>query len=191
MRKLIAAFKTSIDSMIEGPEGFADWVDTWSEDYGFSPRIDACILGAGMYPGYESYWSAIQNSPEIPLPMTGRLPTQKELEWAQFAARTPHYVLSGAQTSAAWPLTRFLREIADVAALKQQDGKDIYVVGGGQIVSSLMDAGLIDELRLIVYPLIAGPGKPAFGTIGSRHAFNLTRAEPMSDGRISLIYLPR
>lgn len=55
MRKLIAAFKTTIDSKIEGSEGFADWVDTWSDDYGLTPQIDACILGAGMYPGYEMY----------------------------------------------------------------------------------------------------------------------------------------
>jgi hypothetical protein len=52
MRKLIAAFKTSVDGKIEGPEGFADWVEAWSEDYGLSAQIDACLLGGAMYPGY-------------------------------------------------------------------------------------------------------------------------------------------
>jgi hypothetical protein len=94
MRKLIAGFKTSVDAKIEGPQGFADWVDTWTDDYGLTPQIDACLLGARMYPGYEQYWTAMQNSPDEPLPMTGKLPTPAELEWAHFAAKTPHYVLS-------------------------------------------------------------------------------------------------
>ena len=120
MRKLIAGFKTSVDGKIEGPEGFADWVDTWTDDYALTPRIDACLLGARMYPGYEQYWTAMQNQPDNPLPMTGKLPTPAELEWARFAAKTPHYVLSSTLTSAVWPGTRFLRGSDEVAALKRQ-----------------------------------------------------------------------
>ena len=71
MRKLIAAMKTSVDGKIEGPEGFADWVDAWTDDYGLTPQIDACLLGARMYSGYEPYWTAMQNEPDKPLPMTG------------------------------------------------------------------------------------------------------------------------
>jgi hypothetical protein len=43
MRKLIAGMKTSVDGKIEGPDGFADWVDTWTDDYGLTPQIDACL----------------------------------------------------------------------------------------------------------------------------------------------------
>ena len=100
MRKLIAGMKTSVDGKIEGPDGFADWVDTWTDDYGLTPRIDACLLGGHMYPGYERYWTAMQTEPDKPLPMTGRLPTPAELEWARFAAKTPHYVLSNTLSSA-------------------------------------------------------------------------------------------
>jgi hypothetical protein len=53
VRKLIAGMKISVDGKMEGPEGMADWVDAWSEDYGLTPQIDGCLLGAGMYPGYE------------------------------------------------------------------------------------------------------------------------------------------
>ena len=53
MRKLIAAMKMSLDAKVEGPDGTADWVEAWSEDYGLTPQIDACLLGGGMYPGYE------------------------------------------------------------------------------------------------------------------------------------------
>jgi dihydrofolate reductase len=70
-----------------------------------------------------------------------------EVEWAGFAARTPHYVFSSTLSSAQWSKTRFLRSVDDVAALKQQSGKDIYLIGGARTTASLIDAGLVDELR--------------------------------------------
>ncbi len=54
MRKLIAAMKTSVDGKIEGADGYADWVDAWSEDYGLTSQIDACLLGGQMYPATSS-----------------------------------------------------------------------------------------------------------------------------------------
>jgi dihydrofolate reductase len=189
MRKLIAAFKTSVDGKIEGPEGYADWVEAWSEDYGLSSQIDACLLGGAMYPGYESYWSSMQqNDPNQPLPMTGKLAIPAELEWARFAAQTPHYVLSNTLKSALWPSTKFLRRLEDVADLKQQPGKDIYLMGGARIAASLLDAGLVDEIRLIVYPLIAGKGKPLFATTDRRRGLELRKCERFQDGRLSLVY---
>ena len=90
MRKLIAAMKTSLDAKFEGADGYADWVDAWSEDYGLTSQIDACLLGGQMYPDYELYWSAIQqNEPGEPHPMTGSPPTGAEVAWARFAAETP------------------------------------------------------------------------------------------------------
>ena len=146
MRKLITGMKISIDGKMEGPEGFADWVDNWSEEYGLMPEIDACLLGGVMYAGYERYWSAIlENAPDQPLPMTGKLVDPAEQEWARFAAKTPHYVLSNTMTSAAWASTRFLRSIDDIAALKREPGKDIYLMGGARITASLIEAGLVDE----------------------------------------------
>lgn len=188
MRKLIAAMKASVDAKIEGPEGFADWVEAWTDDYGLTPQIDACLLGARMYPGYEQYWSAMQNEADKPLPMTGKLPTSAELAWARFAAKTPHYVLSSTLSSAVWPSTRFLRGVGEVAALKRQSGKDIYLMGGARIAASLIEAGLVDELRLIVYPLVAGEGKALFATMGSRRRLELQKVEQRSGGRVSLVY---
>jgi len=71
MRSLIAAMKISIDGKMQGPEGTADWVEAWSEDFGLTPRIDACLLGGGMYPGYETYWTAIRTQPDNPVWVTG------------------------------------------------------------------------------------------------------------------------
>ncbi len=141
MRKLIAGMKISLDGKTADANGYADWVSAWSDDYDVMPQVDACVLGAGMYPGYEAYWTTIRNEPAKPLAMTGKTTTPAEIVWAHFAAETPHYVLSKALSAAAWPNTRFLRNVADVAALKRQEGKDIYLVGGGRTTAGLIDAG--------------------------------------------------
>src|SRR3990167_10393146 len=182
VRKLIAGMQISLDEKIEGPDGYADWVEAWSDGYELMPQVDACLLGAGMYPGYEQYWSAIQNAPDKPLPMTGKLPASDELEWAGFAAKTPHYVLSRSLTSVLWPTTRFVRSLEDIAALKQQSGKDIYLVGGAQTTASLIDAGLVDELRLVVHPLIAGGGKALFAATERRRALDLMKVQQLQGG---------
>jgi dihydrofolate reductase len=188
VRQLIGAMKVSLDQKVEPPEGPADWVNGWSDDYNLMPQIDACLLGAGMYPGYERYWTAIQSEPKKPNAMTGKVPTPAEVEWARFAAQTAHYVLSSTLNSATWPNTRFVRTLNDVAALKQQHGKDIYLVGGARTAASLIDAGLVDELRLIVYPLIAGEGKSLFATAKQRRRLGLRKVQQHQDGRVGLIY---
>jgi dihydrofolate reductase len=188
MRKLIAGMKISLDGKMEAAEGMADWVAAWSDDYGVTPQIDACLLGGGMYPGYEQYWTAIQNEPDKPHWITGQLPTPAELEWARVVARTPHYVLSSTLTSTNWPQTRFVRTLEDIEALKRQPGKDIYLVGGARTTASLIDAGLVDELRLIVYPLVVGPGKALFATTKSRRTLELRKAQQLPGGLLSLVY---
>jgi dihydrofolate reductase len=188
MRRLIAGFKVSTDGKFEGPDGYADWVAAWSEDYGLTGQIDACIVGGGMYPGYEKYWTAIQSAGDQPLPMTGEFPTPEEVNWGNFAARTPHYVLSTTLGHAEWPKTAFLRSFDEVTALKKGPGKDIYLMGGGRVAAALIDGGLVDELRLIVYPLIAGPGKALFATTAQRRKIELRNAQQLPDGRVSLVY---
>ena len=187
MRKLIAGMKMSIDGKIEGPEGYADWVEAWSDDYGMMEQVDACLLGANMYPGYEQYWTAIQNAPDKPL-WIGRVPTPKEVEYARFVERTPHYVLSSKMTSTLWPQTSFVRGLEEIAALKQQPGKDIYLVGGAKTTASLIEAGLVEELRLIIYPLIAGEGKALFANAERRRGLQLRSVRQLKDGLVSLTY---
>jgi dihydrofolate reductase len=188
VRKLITGFKVSVDGKIAGPEGYADWVQAWSEDYGLSTQIDACILGGGMYPGYETYWTNVQNAGDRPLPMTGKLATPREAEWSRFAAKTQHYVLSRTLTEAQWPNTSFLRSIDEIIALKDRPGRDIYLMGGGRVAATLMEAGLIDELRLIVHPLIAGPGISLFAASAHRRNLELRKFQPLPHGQVSLIY---
>ena len=189
MRKLIAGMQTSVDGKIEGPDGYADWVDGWGDNYDLMPHIDACLLGGGMYPSHEQYWTAIEETePGEPHPLTGTVPTPAEVEWARFAAQIPHYVLSNTLTSANWPRTSFLRSVDEVAAIKQQPGQDIYLIGGARTTVSLIDAGLVDELRLHVHPLIVGVGKGLFETTGPRRGLELQNVQRLDDGRVSLIY---
>lgn len=188
MRQLIAAMKLSVDGRSEGPEGYADWVEAWSDDYGLMDRIDACLIGGGMYPGYEQYWSAIRDAPGSPLPMTGRLPDPKELVWSEFARRTPHYVLSSTLQRAAWPHTRLLRSVDEVRALKAQRGKDIYLMGGATLVGSLADAGMVDEMHFVVSPLLVGPAKSPFDGLTGRRQLALLSARPLDAQRVHLAY---
>jgi len=188
MRKVIAGMQSSLDGKIEGPDGYADWVDAWSDNYDVMSRVDACLLGGGMYPGYEQYWTGVQEGPDKPSPMTGKAPTPGEVEYARFAAQTPHYVLSSTLTSALWTHTSFVRGLDEVAALKQQPGKGIYLVGGARTVASLIDAGLVDELRLTVHPVIAAEGKALFATAERRRGLKLRKVQQPENGLVSLVY---
>jgi dihydrofolate reductase len=132
--------KASLDGKIERTDRPADWVSAWSDDYGLTPQVNACILGGGMYPGYEKYWTAIQTEPEKPAWITDTLPTPAELDWASFARSIPHYVLSSTITSAAWPNTKFIQSLDEIVALKNQPGKEIYLVGGARTTANLIDA---------------------------------------------------
>ena len=190
MRKLIAGMKVSLDGRTEGAEGIADWVDAWSEEYGLMDRVDTCVLGGAMYPGYEEYWTSFQTDPDKPNALSGRMATAGEITWADFAARTPHHVLSRSLTSAAWPKTQFLRSLDDVDGLKRSSGKDIYLMGGARVTSSIIDAGLLDELHLIVYPLIAGKGSPLFTTL-ERRGLELRGVEQIPGDRVSMVYAVR
>ena len=188
MRNIIAALQTSVDGFIEGPNGELDWVATWEDPFDLSDQIDACVLGAGMYPGYEQYWRAIVANPTGVLPFTGGVATPREVEYARFADRTPHFVLSTTLQSVTWPTAQIVRNVDEIRLMKQQPGKDIYAVGGATLVSSLMNTDLIDEIRLIVHPVVLGGGKALFKELHERHTLALTDVAPIASGRVRLAY---
>jgi hypothetical protein len=87
MRRIICAMNVSLDGFIEGANGELDWIENWEDSYGLMEQVDTCVLGAGMYPGYEQFWSAVLAAPHAPLPFTGKPATQGEIDYAKWAHR--------------------------------------------------------------------------------------------------------
>jgi len=188
MRKIIAGLLVSVDGFIEGPNGELDWVDTWEDPCDLLPQIDTCMLGRGMYPGYEQYWRAVLANPKGTLPVTGKVASEGEIAYAHFAERTPHVVLSKTLDKVTWKHTRIVRDIEEIRRMKQRPGKDMHAVGAATLVGSLMNQRLIDELRLVVYPIVLGGGKALFKDVRERHALKFLGAKPLESGFVRLTY---
>lgn len=188
MRKIIAALQVSLDGFIEGPNEELDWVNSWEDPFDIVGKVDTFILGARMYPGYEQYWQAVLDNPRGMLPFTGRPATEGEIEYAAFAGRTPHIVVSSKLQTVSWKNTRIVRDLEDVRRLKEAPGKDMHAVGGATLVSSLMNEGLVDEIRLVVQPIVLGGGKPLFKDVKERHALTLLEGRPLTASAVSLRY---
>jgi dihydrofolate reductase len=187
-RRIIAALEVSLDGLIEGPDGEVDWIGSWEDSFGLLPEIDTLVLGGGAYPGYEQYWLGILANPQGVQPLTGKVPSQNEVAYARFADTTPHLVLSRTLDTVAWKTTRIVRDVADIGALKQQPGKAIHAVGGASLVSTLMNEGLVDQLRLTVHPVVLGKGKALFKDVERRHGLELLETRRLAGGRVSLTY---
>jgi dihydrofolate reductase len=187
-RKIIAALQVSLDGLIEGPEGEVDWIDNWDDPFEVLPEIDTCVLGGGMYPGYEQYWTSILADPTGIQPLTGRPASEDEIAYARFADRTPHVVLSRTLDDVTWKTARVARDVEEIRRLKQQPGKNIHAVGGAGFVSSLLNEGLVDEIRLTVHPVVLGRGTALFKDVRDRHALELVDSRPLPSGRVNLTY---
>ena len=184
MRRIIAALQTSVDGFIEGPNGELDWAmaedeETWRDMDETLSLVDTFILGRGMYPAYEQYWLALLANP------TG---TKNENAYARHADKIPHIVLSKTLDKVAWKVTRIVRDVEEIRKMKQRPGKDMLTFGGAALVSSLMNLGLIDELRLMVNPIILGGGKALFKDVKEQQSLKLIRAKPLKSGKVSLTY---
>jgi dihydrofolate reductase len=187
LRRIISAMRITVDGYIEDPEGRIDWVESWEDEYDLLDRVDLAVLGTGMYSGYEQYWTAALN-PKGKLPFSGKEPTPGEVAYANWAARTPHIVISRKALNVNWKNTRVVSDLEEIRELKQKTGKDIYVVGGAILVSALINHGLVDEIRLMVNPVLLGGGKALFNGLTERKHLKLESAEQRGNGKVYLIY---
>lgn len=192
-RKMISAMQVSLDGFIEDSEVKTDWVESWADAIQLIENVDTFLLGGGMYPGYGEYWQSIYENPkrvppnpEVPS-QEGRFPNNNEIAYAQQAAKTQHIVLSTTLDGVAWPKAAIARSLDDLRAFKATPGNNTYVVGGASLVASLLDADLIDELRLIVHPIIVGSGKPLFKDV-RKHLLTLVDVKPGKNGQVILTY---
>jgi dihydrofolate reductase len=189
MRKMIAAMQVSLDGFTQGADGEQDWVDSWSEAIALILDVDMFVLGGRMYPDYGDYWNAILVNPDRVPPFQDRLPSEPEIAYARRAVETPHVVLSTTLSSVSWPSsTQIVRSLAELKALKDQPGKNTYVVGGPTLVANLLNEGVIDELRLIVHPVILGKGRGLFEGVTRRLSLDLVEARPAAGGKVIVSY---
>jgi len=187
-RTMIAALQVSLDGFMQGPHGEKDWVDSWADAIQLIPDVDTFVLGGHMYPGYGEYWESIYANPDRVPPFQERIPSQGEVEYARLAARTPHVVLSTTLERVSWPAAKIIRDVSELRTLKNQPGKNVYVVGGATLVASLLNEELIDELRLIVHPLVLGKGQGLFSGVNKRLSLNLVQATSTDSGTVILTY---
>ena len=189
-RAMIAALQVSLDGFTQGEDtGEAAWVDSWADAIQLIPEVDTFVQGGGMYPGYGEYWESIYTHPQRVPPFQTRLPSDREIAYSQLAAKSPHFVVSRTLKSVSWPPTaRIIRDIAELRTVKSQAGGNIYVVGGATLVAILLNEDLIDEIRLIVHPILLGGGRALFAGVKKRRSLNLVGAEPTESGSVILRY---
>ena len=153
MRKLKLAMYVALDGVVEGPVWTAPfWNDELSQlqaDYLFSS--DALVLGRVTYEGFAASWPSMEES-------TG--------DFGRKMNSMPKFVASRTLTDAEWNASIIEGDVAaEVARLKEQDGGDLLIYGSARLVDELTRLGLIDEYRLIVYPVLVGSGKKLFETV--------------------------
>lgn len=183
MRKLVAVELVSLDGVMESPE---EWAFPFTDDEMNEANAkgmaasDALLMGRKTYEGMVAFWP---NQPGG-TPMVDYINSVRKfvvsttlednLEWNNSA------LIGGGEGNVT-------EEIAD---LKRQPGKGITVLGSGVLVRSLLREGLLDELTLMVHPIVLGSGKRLFDDDGERRLLELVDATAFGSGVVSLVYRP-
>ena len=156
MREIIVTEFISIDGVVEAPGGEEDFKHTgWTFDietdqtmyddkFQETREAGGQLLGRRTYDGFAAAWP------------------ERDGEFADLFNTMPKYVVSTTLTDPAWNNTHVLGSIDDVARLREEDGGPLIVAGSATLVAGLYDAGLVDEWRLMVFPVILGSGKRLF-----------------------------
>jgi dihydrofolate reductase len=184
-RILVTEF-VSLDGVMEDPGGsenfkYGGWsfeIDRGDEGNKFkldeTLASEALLLGRVTYQGFADSWPS------------------REGEFADKFNSMPKYVVSSTLEAPEWNNTSVLRGdvAAEVANLKQEQTGDIVVHGSAQLVQTLLEHGLVDELRLMVFPVVLGSGKRLFGETGDKRPWRLTDSKMVGDGVAILVYQP-
>jgi dihydrofolate reductase len=182
MRNLVYGFNVSLDGYIEDKNGSIDWSDPSEELHRYwndmEQTSDTHLYGRRLWETMGEYWPAAEKDTSLP-------------DYIQeYAARWnahEHVVVSTTLTNV--PGARLIKiDVADqVRALKQAPGKNIDV-GGATLAHSLMQEGLIDEIRTMVYPIVLGGGKPMFGGLAAPQRLRLVEVRHFNSGAVLLHY---
>ncbi|MEJ8757893.1 dihydrofolate reductase family protein [Pontibacter sp. H259] len=171
MRKVILYIAASLDGYIARPDGRIDWLENEDykiegEDFGYSnflKNIDTTLMGHSTYKVVLGF--------DMAFPYTDK----KNYVFSHSAQQDTEYV-EFVSTNAA----EFIRK------LKQEPGKDIWLIGGSQLNTLLLNAGLIDEIILTYIPIILGKGIPLFAQGASEKLLEVTDTESYTNGFVQL-----
>jgi dihydrofolate reductase len=179
MRKVTASLFSSLDGVVEAPN---EWQFAFDDEMGAAvtrlfDELDTVLLGRVTYSEWAAYW-----------------PTSTDEPFASWINSTPKYVASSTLDSVdQWSNSTLIKgSVADfVAELRQQDGGTIGVAGSPSLVRSLIDQGLLDELTLMISPVVAGGGrKRLFADDAALTKLELVEAQPTSSGALIATYRP-
>jgi dihydrofolate reductase len=186
MRKIIVTEFITLDGVIESPGGketphpHAGWQfkynspETGKYKVDELAGVDALLLGRTTYENFAAYW-----------------PGQTGAQFADPINRMPKYVVSRSLQKAEWNNSHILRDVAkDVAGLKKSNGGDILVYGSATLVKALLHHDLIDELRLMVFPLSIGGGLRLFDDNRELKKLELKHSRAFDNGVLILEYQP-
>jgi dihydrofolate reductase len=181
MRKVVASELVSLDGVMGSPQ---EWAFSYSNDEMEQANAsgmaasDALLLGRATYQEFASYWP-YQNSADQP--------------YTDYLNRTPKFVVSKTlEEPLEWQNSTLIKgDVAkEITELKRQPGKDITIIGSAALVQSLLRDGLLDELRLMVHPVVLGSGKRLFEDEGDQKALELLDSKTFSTGVLYLTYQP-
>ena len=181
MRKVVALELVSLDGVMESPErwSFQFQNDEMAEaNASGMAAADAMLFGRLTYQEFAAFWP-YQNSAEQP--------------FTDYLNNTPKYVVSTTlEEPLEWINSTLIKDdvAEEVAGLKQQPGKDIGIVGSGTLVRSLLREGLLDELGLMVHPIVLGGGKRLFEDGIDEMVLELVDSKTFSTGVLNLTYRP-
>jgi dihydrofolate reductase len=179
VRRVIASEIMALDGVMESPDKWhlPYFNDEMEEAIGAAmAAADAMLLGRVTYEEFAAFW-----------------PSQGERDVAGYMNNTPKYVVSRTlEEPLEWQNSTLIKEnvAEEVAKLKQQPGKDISITGSGTLVRSLLADGLLDELRLMLHPVVVGSGKRLFEDEGDQKALELVDSKTFSTGVLYLTYQP-
>lgn len=184
MRRLIAFEQVSLDGFFVDARGDMSWAHKqdpeWNEFAARNASGDgALVFGRVTYEMMAGFW-----------------PTPAALERAPVVAegmnRMPKYVCSRTMKQASWSNTTLLHGdlVDEVRKLKAQPGPGLAILGSGSIVSQLTQAGLIDELQVVVNPIVLGRGRTLFEGVNESIRLKLTSSRAFGNGNVVLCYEP-
>ena len=185
MRRIVVTEFLSLDGVMEDPGGtegtdFGGWTFKFDDPEGMKYKLDevsdhdALLLGRVTYEGFAAAWP-------------GRT---DEVGFADKMNGMPKYVVSRTLDKADWNNSTVLSgDLAtEVSALREQDGGDILVAGSGTLVRGLIGADLVDEYRLMVFPIVLGKGKRLFADAPGMPVLKLADIKPLASGTVILTY---